>query len=131
MCENAGIQGRKTNHSARKTAATKLYQAGVDEQQIKEVTHHHSDAVRHYKVTSMEQKRKVSNILAGATDLPVKVPKVEKVEGPLKVPVGPIGFEKIDPEKIEGVYMPVSSAPAQVLPSDQLGIVESKSTKPA
>ena len=31
MCKAAGIGGFKTNHSFRATAATRLYQAGLDE----------------------------------------------------------------------------------------------------
>lgn len=38
MCAAAGIKGYKTNHSLRATAATRLYQAGVDEQLIMEKT---------------------------------------------------------------------------------------------
>ena len=34
MCRLAGISGYKTNHSLRATAATRLYQAGIDEQLI-------------------------------------------------------------------------------------------------
>ena len=38
MCETAGIEGRKTNHSLRATSATRLYQKNVDEQLICEQT---------------------------------------------------------------------------------------------
>ena len=40
LCSAAGIQGFRTNHSLRATAATRLYQAGVDEQLIMETTGH-------------------------------------------------------------------------------------------
>ena len=56
ICKAAGIQGFKTNHSLRATAATRLYQAGIDEQIIMETTGHKStDAVRSYKCTSTQQ----------------------------------------------------------------------------
>lgn len=42
MCNAAGISGYKTNHSLRATTATRLYQAGVDEQLIMERTGHRS-----------------------------------------------------------------------------------------
>ena len=42
MCKSAGITGYKTNHSLRATAATRLYQAGIDEQLIMEKTGHRS-----------------------------------------------------------------------------------------
>ena len=55
LCTDAGIPGFRTNHhSLRATAATRLYNAGVDEQQVMERTGHRSlDGVRSYKHTSM------------------------------------------------------------------------------
>ncbi len=52
LMKSAGIEGRYTNHSLRATTATRMYENGVDEQLIKEVTGHKSDAVRIYKHTS-------------------------------------------------------------------------------
>ncbi len=64
LCREANITGFRTNHSLRATAATRLYNAGVDEQQVMEVTGHHSlDGVRAYKHTSKKQKEAVSDIL--------------------------------------------------------------------
>ena len=40
LCQRAGIDGHRTNHSLRATAATRLYQSGVDEQLIMEQTGH-------------------------------------------------------------------------------------------
>ncbi len=48
----AGVEGHFTNHSLRATTATRMFQKGVDEQLIKRVTGHKSDAVRLYKRTS-------------------------------------------------------------------------------
>ena len=65
ICKAAGIYGFKTNHSLRATAATHLYQAGVDEQIIMETTGHRStDGVHSYKRTSTQQKEAVSDILS-------------------------------------------------------------------
>ena len=65
LCKAAGITGYRTNHSLRATTATRLYQAGVDEQLIMERTGHHSvDGVRSYKRTSAEQLENMSDILA-------------------------------------------------------------------
>lgn len=65
ICKAAGIKGYKTNHSLRATAATRLYQAGVDEQMIMEKTGHRSlEGVRSYKRTSSEQKENMSDILS-------------------------------------------------------------------
>lgn len=64
MCKAAGVIGFKTNHSLRATTATRLYQAGVDEQLIMERTGHRSlDEVRSYKRTSSEQVEALSSIL--------------------------------------------------------------------
>jgi integrase len=46
MCKDRGLHGYRTNHSLRTSAATRLYQAGVDEQLITEVTGHRSNAVK-------------------------------------------------------------------------------------
>ena len=49
MCTEAGLPGFRSNHCLRPTAATRLYESGVDKQLITEVTGHRSDAVREYK----------------------------------------------------------------------------------
>ncbi len=64
LCKSAGIGGYKTNHSLRVTAATRLYQAGVDEQLIMKRTGHRSiEGVRVYKRASDDQEQVVSAIL--------------------------------------------------------------------
>ena len=64
LCSEAGIGGYRTNHSLRATVATRLYQAGIDEQLIMERTGHRSlEGVRSYKHTSEGQKEAVSDIL--------------------------------------------------------------------
>ena len=70
ICKAAGIEGFKTNHSLRATAATRLYHAGVDEQIIMETTGHRSlDGVRSYKRTSAQQKESISDILSSTKRL--------------------------------------------------------------
>ena len=60
----AGIPGYKTNHSLRATAATRLYQSGVDEQLVMERTGHQSlEGVRSYKRISDIQREALSDIL--------------------------------------------------------------------
>lgn len=69
LCTQAGIEGHKTNHSLRATAATRLYQSGVDEQQIMERTGHRSlEGVRSYKRTSRQQREALSDILNRSTN---------------------------------------------------------------
>ena len=65
ICLEAGFQGVRTNHSLRATAASRLYQKGVDEQLIQEVTGHRSNAVRSYKRTNDCMKQNISSILSG------------------------------------------------------------------
>ncbi len=64
LAEKAGLRGHFSNHSLRATCATRLFEAGVDEQLIKNVTGHHSDSVRDYKRTNQkllsEAQKKVS-----------------------------------------------------------------------
>ena len=38
VCAEAGLGGKRTNHSLRATSATRMYQAGIDEQLITERT---------------------------------------------------------------------------------------------
>ena len=65
MCERAGIQGHKTNHSLRATAATALYQADVPEKLIQERTGHRSlNALRVYERTTTHQQQAVSSLLS-------------------------------------------------------------------
>ena len=61
----AGIPGRYTNHSARKTAPTRMYQGKIEEQIIQEQTRHHSLLVRKYKETSNEQLMEKSKVIYG------------------------------------------------------------------
>jgi integrase len=64
LCEQAGFKGHFTNHSLRATAATRLYDAGVDEQLIAEKGHR-SSAIRSYKRTQNAQLEKCSEIIEG------------------------------------------------------------------
>lgn len=64
LLENVGVQGYYTNHSLRRTCATRLYQHGADEQQIMAVTGHRSkDGVRNYKEPSLDQERQLNEML--------------------------------------------------------------------
>ena len=69
MCTKAQIQGYKTNHSLRATAASRLYRKGIDEQLIMERTGHRSiEGIRSYKRTDQQQQIEVSNILQVSSD---------------------------------------------------------------
>ena len=63
ICREGGLSGYRTNHSLRSSAATRLYDAEVDEQLIQEITGHRSNDVRGYKRTSEAKKQKISAII--------------------------------------------------------------------
>ena len=98
MCVKAGIGGRRSNHSCRSSSATRMYDAGADEQLICEKTGHRSVAVRSYKRTSNRQLRDVTDILYGnakANEVKEEVkdevpPKVTKVEPTCTVSTPPV-----------------------------------------
>ena len=48
MLKNAGLDGYFTNHSLRRTCATRLFRSGQSTKLIKEITGHVSDAVNKY-----------------------------------------------------------------------------------
>ena len=64
LCAQVGVEGYKTNHSLRRTAATRLFQAGCDEQLIMDVTGHRStDGVREYKEVCLDQRKALSDVI--------------------------------------------------------------------
>ena len=69
------IDGYYTNHSLRRTCATRLFQSGIDEQAIMAITGHRStDGVQVYKEISHEQEHQLSKMIAP------KTPKMAKLE---------------------------------------------------
>ncbi len=75
MCSEAKIQGSKTNHSLRATAATQMFQQGVPEKLIQERTGHRSlEGLRSYERLCESQHRAVSNLLSSNEHkLPVRL----------------------------------------------------------
>ena len=64
LFDEVGITGHFTNHSLRATAATRMFNAGVNEQLIMHRTGHSStDGVRSYKRLSAPLKEMTSNVL--------------------------------------------------------------------
>ena len=63
MCKEAGIQGKKANHSLRATGASALFNAGVPEKLIRDVTGHRSKALELYECPSLDQLKAVSRVL--------------------------------------------------------------------
>ncbi len=63
MCKEAGLSEKKTNHSLRATGASALFNAGVSEKLIRDVTGHRSNALQLYERPSQDQKQYVSSVL--------------------------------------------------------------------
>jgi len=64
LCKMAGFKGYFTNHSLRATAATRLFDADIDEQLIMAKTGHVSTVVRSYKRVNQRQLQNVSDVVA-------------------------------------------------------------------
>ena len=81
VMKSASFEGYYSNHSLRRTCATRLYDKGLPEQLIQETTGHSSaDGVRCYKHTSSSAKRRASEIVQGCLreeDTTCKVGKQE------------------------------------------------------
>ena len=64
MCEEAGIQGRKVNHCARKTAITTLVHAGIPPTLVQQHSGHKSLAsINNYSTESLNQQKDTSDLL--------------------------------------------------------------------
>ena len=69
MCQEANIDGKKTNHSLRVAGTSSLFAAGVPEKLIQSRTGHLSlNALRKYERTTDEQHLAVTKILTGDED---------------------------------------------------------------
>ena len=76
MCAEAGLEGKKSNHSLCVAGATSLYEAGVPKKLIQQRTGHQClQSLRQYERISTNQEAAVSRILSGevATYAPNKV----------------------------------------------------------
>ncbi len=70
MCSEAGMEGKRTNHSLRATGATELFRAHVPEKLIQQRTGHRSiEALRVYERTTGEQHRTISAIQSSSQTL--------------------------------------------------------------
>ena len=65
LAEKGGLQGKKTNHSARKTMVQTLCSANVPDSTIMQLSGHKSvSSLNHYKAPTLEQQRSLSNLLS-------------------------------------------------------------------
>lgn len=88
LCSKVGAEGYFTNHSLRRTCATRLFQKGIDEQQIMGITgHRSSNAVRVYKEISHEQEGTISELIRPVKKCKMDNQKVDKNEQSTPGPV--------------------------------------------
>ena len=94
LCQQGGFSGHYTNHSLQATAATRMFEAGVDEQLIMQRTGHSTTAgVRSYKRVGEKLKTITSDALNGA-----KQPKLDmEPASPAKLPVSSDSSAKVVP----------------------------------
>ena len=99
ICEAACIKGYFTNLSLRTSAATRFFDAGVDEQLIMQRTGHRSvQGVRLYKRMTQKLKKKTSDVLNDCTNASPK----KNQSGPSPKAVCTAPFPKLP----ETNYMP-------------------------
>ncbi|XP_053406117.1 uncharacterized protein LOC123530577 isoform X1 [Mercenaria mercenaria] len=85
MCSLAGLEGRYTNHSGKKTCATTLYQKGVPEEEIMKRTGHRSIAgVRKYQKPWGQMLKDISNKLNPPCSVKSEGQKLEKTGTPVQ-----------------------------------------------
>lgn len=97
IAEKSGLEGNFTNHSGKRTCATQLYLAGIDEQEIMKRTGHRSEkGVRQYKESSNDIKKTVSSVL----DPPLKR-KLENNPEEIPEPKRKVGGSSTDIENSE------------------------------
>ena len=105
MSQSAGLKGKYTNHSVRKTTCTKLLQAGVTPTLIQQVSGHKDvKSISNYASASRQQIRDMNRILSNtevASDNPAVMP-------PTEVPAIPQNLEN----QITNISAPVSIARA-------------------
>lgn len=65
MCDKAGVEGQKTNHSARKTTVTSLVHAGVPPTQVMQISGHKNvQSINNYSSASIKQQKQMSKIIS-------------------------------------------------------------------
>ncbi len=69
IAERAGLVGKYTNHSVRRTMCTQLYQKGVNPILIAQLSGHKNiNSLSHYTTASMKQQHEMSAILQGNSE---------------------------------------------------------------
>ncbi len=102
LYSKVGLSGKFTNHSLRVSAATRLYQKGVDEQTIKQFTGHKSDSVHFYKQSS-------NKILENASDVVMTSKSCSPSATVLKPPPEEFDIDKYEIPEVKPAAKPVDN----------------------
>ena len=120
LLKSCNLDGYFTNHSLRRTSATRLFQAGVDRKIVKEITGHTSDDLDKYQITSKKQKEHVSKILNNAL---CTSEQNEKEEVEVKKPIIPsleVSVSNASPGKIGSYHCSCNKQKFDLGQSEQL-----------
>ena len=79
MHKSTTFEGFFTKHSLRKTGTIRLFRQAADQKIVNEFTGHNSDAVDAYQITSDEERKEISKIIAGEN---IKKSSVKKIQQP-------------------------------------------------
>ena len=103
MAEKGKLQGRKTNHSARKTTCTKLLHSGIAPTTIQQLSGHKNvQSVNNYAKASLEMQEEMSDILSDNPSrqnhhqqhVPTLIPAPRPVSAPTSLPAIVSGIEQ-------------------------------------
>ncbi|XP_070560203.1 uncharacterized protein KIAA1958-like [Ptychodera flava] len=65
MCNKAGIAGKKTNHSIRRSTIRRLHDSGIPPTKLMQLSGHRNvQSINHYAVNSMDDQHRMSEILS-------------------------------------------------------------------
>ena len=79
MHKSTTCEGFFTKHSLRKTGTIRLFRQAADQKIVNEFTGHSRDAVDAYQITSDEEKKEISKIIAREY---IKKSSVNKIQQP-------------------------------------------------
>jgi hypothetical protein len=126
----AKIPGKWTNHSLRSGCATTLHRHNVDEQVIKQITGHRSDAVRDYKRTDLSVLKHAESVLvSGKEAVHVNVNDCLKPLNESEVLQGPHIFDSDEEGSVSDHIENFPLSSTKQAPSS-VSEIRSKSSKP-
>ena len=98
LSEKANLQGKKTNHSARKTMITLLSKKNVPDTQIQQLSGHKNiQSLNSYKTASLQQQKEMSHIISGnSTKTPTEICPNQVVEVTLELLTCFKGLNSVD-----------------------------------